>query len=70
MNDKHYKSYSEWRHALTELGKITLTPEYARERVEALQNPQDPSTAEFVKLYGEPYLHQVIQWFQKVERGY
>ena len=65
---KGFRSFSEWRKALTVRCGIRLTPEYARQRIGALQNPADRSTAEFVKCYGEPYLRQVIAWFEQAER--
>ncbi len=67
--DFYFKNFAEWRQALTERCKINLTPEYARSRITALQDPQDKSTQEFKSLYGEAYLQQVIQWFEQAERG-
>lgn len=63
--DSYFQSYSEWRTALTVRCGIRLTPEYARERITALQDPADRSTCEFVKFYGEAYRQQVIEWFAK-----
>lgn len=64
----YFQSYSEWREALTVRCGIHLTPDYARERINALKNPSDRSTAEFIKCYGESYLRQVIAWFERAER--
>jgi len=68
-NDFYFQSYAEWRHALTERCKIDLTPDYARERVSALRNPDDPHTQEFTEKYGDAYLQQVIQWFEQAQQG-
>lgn len=65
---KGFHTFSEWREALTVRCGIRLTPEYARERIAALRNPADRSTAEFVKCYGEAYLRQVIAWFEQAAR--
>lgn len=65
----YFNSFAEWRQALTERCKINLTPEYARTRITALQDPSDRSTQEFTSLYGEAYLRQVIRWFEQAERG-
>jgi len=70
MQDDPFQSYHEWRHALTELAGIPLTREYARERIQALQNPQDSHTDDFRKQYGDAYLQQVIRWFEQAEKGY
>lgn len=66
MEDFYFQNYAEWRHAFAERCKIPLTPQYAQERIEALKNPSDPSTAEFTATYGEAYLQQVITWFENV----
>jgi len=62
---KGFQTFSEWRHALTVRCGIHLTPEYARERIAALENPKDRHTAEFVKCYGDSYRLQVIAWFEQ-----
>ncbi len=59
------KNYQDWHHAITEVGGIPLTTEFCTERIEALQNDDDPGTQSFVKLYGATYRDQVIQWFQQ-----
>lgn len=68
MPGVYFHTYKEWREALTVRCGIRLTPEYARERIAALQNDADRSTAEFVKFYGEDYRRQVIAWFSQAER--
>lgn len=66
--DFYFKDFTEWQQALVQRCKIDLTPEYARSRVAALQDPSDKSTQEFTAKYGEAYLHQVIEWFKQAER--
>lgn len=61
----YFDNYDEWRHALTVRCGIQLTPDYACERIVALNNPTDTSTKEFTKCYGEAYLRQVIAWFER-----
>lgn len=68
MPDFYFHSYPEWRDALTMRCGIRLTPEYARERIAALESNSDRSTTEFVKCYGEGYRRQVIAWFKRAER--
>jgi len=67
-SDFYFKSYGEWREALTERCNIKLTPDYARSRISALRDTGDRSTREFTAKYGEAYLQQVIQWFEQAER--
>ncbi len=64
-NDFYFHTYSEWRDALTRRCGIALTASYAEERLAALQNPTNPTTAEFVRCYGDAYRRQVIAWFQR-----
>lgn len=66
--DFYFHSYAEWRQAITERCKIKLTPDYARTRISALSNPEDPATQEFTTKYGDAYLRQVIEWFEQAER--
>jgi len=63
--DFYFKNFEEWHHALTVHCKINLTPEYARSRISALQNPLDKATKAFTSKYGEAYLQQVIKWFEQ-----
>jgi hypothetical protein len=67
-NEFYFKSYMEWRTALTVRCGIKLTAAYARERIEALQNGKDPATEAFLTKYGEAYHRQVIAWFEQAER--
>ena len=60
-----YTNYEEWHHAITKVGGFDLTSEFCNQRIEALQNEDDPSTKSFVQLYGAPYRDQVVQWFQQ-----
>ncbi|TDF42426.1 hypothetical protein EYS14_06305 [Alteromonadaceae bacterium M269] len=64
----YFQNYTEWRHALTTRCKISLTPEYARLRISALNDSSDLTTRDFRAKYGEAYLQQVIAWFQQAER--
>lgn len=63
--DFYFQTYSEWREALTRRCGIALTTSYAEERLAALQNTNDPTTAEFVRCYGDAYRKQVMAWFQR-----
>lgn len=64
----YFSSFMDWRRALTQQCNINLTSEYARERILALQDQSNPATREFSAKYGDAYLQQVIQWFQRAEK--
>lgn len=59
------QNYAEWVECLTVRCRIPLTPEYARERIAALNDLSDASTSRFQELYGDDYRLQVIQWFER-----
>jgi len=61
----YFESYEEWHDAITRRCGITLTKTYCTERIRALSDPKDPSTRDFVRLYGEAYLRKVISWFER-----
>ncbi|MEM0968450.1 MAG: hypothetical protein AAGJ31_03795 [Verrucomicrobiota bacterium] len=65
----YFITYDEWRDAIVNRGRIPLTPEYCAERVRSLQDLADPSTKQFVKLYGRDYRDKVIGWFQRAGEG-
>lgn len=57
------RTYEEWRHCITVDCGIELTEAFIDARLRALRDPGDPSTAQFVELYGEDYRDQVVAWF-------
>ena len=61
----YFQSYEEWRYAITNRCNINLTKDYALNRVVALKNTNDSYTKAFEAQYGEAYLKQVIQWFER-----
>lgn len=68
-SDFYFKSYEQWHHAITTHCNIELTPDYARSRVSALKDSSNKSTKEFTSKYGEAYLNQVIEWFERAEQS-
>lgn len=62
-----FTSYSEWHTAITGPCGLTLSKEYCRERLAALADTENPSTAAFIKAYGQKYTDQVCEWFQQAE---
>lgn len=59
------ESYEEWKHCITVKCRISLNADYAAERIAALSDDKDPTTARFVALYGDGHRQQTIQWFEK-----
>ena len=60
------QTFEEWKYCIEIKCNIKLTNNYIQQRIEALTNPTDNNSNEFVKLYGESYKEQVLQWFHQV----
>lgn len=61
-------AYEDWKHCITALCRIPLTPAYVAERLAALRDPADDRTQKFVESWGEAHLERVIGWFEQAER--
>ena len=61
------KTYDDWKHCITVLCRIPLTPTYVEQRLAALRDPTDQGT-QFVATWGEAHLARVIGWFEQAER--
>ena len=62
------KTYDDWKHCITVLCGIPLTPDYVEECLAALRDPADFKTQKFVAAWGEAHLAHVIGWFEQAER--
>lgn len=57
--------YEGWKHCITALCRIPLTPAYVAERLRALRDPADPGTVKFVATWGEAHRVRVLAWFEQ-----
>ena len=62
------ETYEEWQHCIIVECGLKLTAQYITERISALQNDRDYYTQQFVKLYGQQYLQQVLGWFMQAQK--
>ena len=62
------RTYDDWKHCITVLCRIPLTPGYVEERLAALRDPADFGTQKFIATWGEAHLARVIGWFEQAER--
>ena len=62
------KNYDDWRQTITIQGGIELTSDYISQRLTALRNEKDPTTQNFIKLYGSEYHQQVVSWFEQEQK--
>ena len=56
-------TYEEWVHCIVVECGLELTSNYIEQRIAALQEANDYYTQQFIKLYGQAYLEQVLSWF-------
>lgn len=61
------RSYEEWRHCITVLCGIPLTPAYVESRVKALADPADYGTQRFLDAWGPAQLEAVRAWFVQAQ---
>lgn len=57
------RSYDEWKHCITVLCRIPLTPDYVEARIAALADSRDHSTQRFVETWGDAHRDRVRNWF-------
>lgn len=62
------QTYEEWKHCITVKCQIPLTSTFIAERIKALSDAQEPVTARFVKLYGDPHRVRTLRWFEQARR--
>ena len=60
-------TYNDWKHCITVLCGIPLTPAYVQERLAVLRNPADHGTQKLVAAWGEAHRERVIGWFEQAE---
>jgi len=61
-------NYETWHHCITVDCKIKLTADFISERIATLQDEKDFRTEQFVNLYGDVHLKNVISWFQQAKQ--
>ncbi len=61
------KTYEDWKHCITDICRIPLTPDYVSERLAELRNPKNFHTQRFVDSWGEDHRKRVIEWFEQAE---
>ena len=63
------QNYDEWHHCIVVDCGLQLTETYIAERISSLQNPEDYYTQQFVKLYGQQHLENVLSWFVQAQNN-
>ena len=68
MSSPFPRTYEEWHHCITVDCDIPLTQAFITERLNVWRNAEAQETKRFVDLYGEPYLSEVIGWFERAAK--
>lgn len=59
-------SFDEWRSCIVNDCKIKLTKDFAKKRLAVYQDRKNKETRDFIALYGEQHLQNIIYWFKQV----
>lgn len=60
------QSFEQWAHCITHDCKISLTKDFAQQRLKIYQDSNHPETQYFVRLYGNQHLQNIILWFSHI----
>lgn len=61
------RTYDDWKHCITELCRIPLTPDFVARRLKELRDVGHYNTQRFVSSWGEGHRQQVIAWFEQAQ---
>ena len=56
-------NYEEWKYCITEKCGIPLTKDFIEERIASLKDNTNEDTRRFIKLYGDRYTSQIVEWY-------
>jgi hypothetical protein len=60
------RNFEEWKTCIVDDCGINLTKAFAQSRLNVYEDRRKKETREFIRLYGESYLNNVIYWLKKV----
>jgi hypothetical protein len=59
-------TFQQWHHCMVHECKIELTQAFARQRLAVYEDRQHPETLQFIALYGEQHLQNIINWLSAI----
>lgn len=62
------QNYDEWKHCITVICGIQLTPDYVKQRIAALEDLSDDHTRQFIKSWGQEHHGRTVAWFQRASK--
>ncbi len=60
------QTFEEWKNCVVNNCKINLTKEFAQQRLAVYQNKKSVERQQFISLYGEQHLFNIIKWLKKI----
>lgn len=60
------QTFEEWQRCIVNDCKINLTKEFAEQRLAIYRDRENAESKEFVSLYGEQHLNNIIQWYSQI----
>ncbi len=59
-------TFEEWKNCIVNKCKIKLSKDFAARRLKVYEDKRHPETQQFIQLYGERHLANVIHWLRKI----
>lgn len=59
------KTFEDWENCIVNDCKINLSKDFAEKRLAVYQDNKNKETQNFISLYGEQHLLNIIQWYKK-----
>ncbi len=59
------QTYDEWKDCIVNDCKINLTKDFAQRRLAIYEDKRKAETIQFIRLYGENHLSNIIHWLKK-----
>lgn len=60
------QTFNDWKNCIEKDCKINLTKDFAKQRLAVYQDGNNKETQEFISLYGERHLQNIIHWFKQI----
>lgn len=61
------QTFEQWKYCIEKDCGITLTKQFAKERLAVYADPAKEETKKFISLYGEQHLKNILKWLQQIQ---
>ena len=66
----NFSNYEDWKHCITVLCGIPLTPDYIEKRILDLGDLNNFHTRKFVNMWGEEHRIHILGWFDRAKQEF